>query len=29
MFLFLSGCGAKIEPVKEVFLSEEELKKQM
>ncbi|EMI4815397.1 TolC family protein [Campylobacter upsaliensis] len=27
MLLFLSGCGAKIEPVKEVFLSEEELKK--
>ncbi|ELP6346871.1 TolC family protein, partial [Campylobacter upsaliensis] len=27
MLLFLSGCGAKIEPIKEVFLSEEELKK--
>ncbi|EPT0408359.1 TolC family protein [Campylobacter upsaliensis] len=27
ILLFLSGCGAKIEPVKEVFLSEEELKK--
>ncbi|EAH5977448.1 TolC family protein [Campylobacter upsaliensis] len=27
ILLFLSGCGAKIEPVREVFLSEEELKK--